>query len=711
MKRKILLALSLVGVVALGSCAKGTDSSIPSSSEKEYPVVSVTTKTATVSVERGDSTTLRFQVARPADDPTVSSKVNFTVTQDKEILTYDENALNEVTPTLKVTGNKVGTATVTATSVSNPNASATITVTVTKRVPELAKVWTSVISNTNYTIKTQRVISDDEKDAIKDEADKDSVDYEITRVTDKAVTQHLYDGGKEVAYYTANNTKTPMYAADETGTLSLIGYGIDKNGYAVPLEENISTGDVTVGSTIARTNAGLLKAGNFAGAGKNASSPNDVSLVYGLQAINPTWFKDIAKVSGNEYEIKGTSEDYNALYVEVSLWNILDPVGYVRALRTSIQFADIANMITTKITALSADSIKIEITGDDAYTASDGNKYPLDVVATLEDVGTTAISSSAGLATAEGKKPDLGTEFNLAIAGAQGDNYIMSVTSEEQVDNNEKLTLATNYYYTKNYVFLYRDATFVSNYNKYIDYLIKNKQKKDDGSLVTEADKNEYTGGFGMALVKGADGIYLINYNGEYTTTEASKDGTSTTTEVTHAAGFQAEPANDSLGIAEGGKFTGTTDKSTVSGFIADNEAWKEYFPGYLTSNGLFDSKKDDIYLLSSEALKTFDDMDPIYRSFDQTVFNDVLAPYLDAASIAQYSGAAMYISGFSIKTTTDENKKAVLSSLELLGLYSSDGQSFRGFIGDYTDFGAADTKNPVKDSLASFIATLGASK
>ena len=709
MKRKILLALSLVGVVALGSCTNNAGSSSPSSSEKQYPDVTVTTKTATVSVERGDSTTLRFQVARPAGDPTVSSKVNFTVTQDKEILTYDENALNEVTPTLKVTGNKVGTATVTATSVSNPNASATITVTVTKRVPELAKVWTSVISNTNYTIKTQRVISDDEKDAIEDEADKDSVDYEITRVTDKAVTQHLYDGDKEVAYYTANNTKTPMYAADETGTLSLIGYGLDKKGYAVPLEENISTGAVTVGSTIARTNVGLLKAGNFAGAGKNASSPNDVSLVYGLQAINPTWFKDIAKVSGNEYEIKGTSEDYNALYVEVSLWNILDPVGYVGALRKTNQFVDIANMITTKITALSADSIKIEITGEDAYTASDGNKYPLDVVATLEDVGTTEISSPDGLATAEGKKPDLGTEFNLAIAGAQGDNYIMSEEQSVTVDNKEKLTLATNYYYTKKYVFLYRDATFVSNYNKYIDYLITNNQKKDDGSLFTEADKNEYTGGYGMALVKGADGLYLINYNGEYTTTEASKDGT--TTEVTHAAGFQAEPANDSLGIAEGGKFTGTTAASTVSGFIAANEAWKKYFPGYLTSNGLFDSTKDDIYLLSSEAQKIFDGTDPIYYSFDQTVFNDVLAPYVDSASIAKYSGAAMYISGFSITTATDENKKAVLSSLELLGLYSSDGKSFRGFIGDYTDFGAADTKNPVKDSMASFIATLGASK
>ncbi|MDD6240537.1 MAG: hypothetical protein PUA93_03010 [Eubacteriales bacterium] len=710
MKRKILLALSLVGVVALGSCTKSTDSSSPSS-EKQYPDVTVSTKTATVSVERGDSTTLRFQVAHPAGDSTVSSKVNFTVTQDAEILTYDENALNEVTPTLKVTGNKVGTATVTATSVSNPNATATITVTVTKRIPELAKVWTSVISNTNYTIKTQRVISDDEKDAIEDEADKDSVDYEITRVTDKAVTQHLYDGDKEVAYYTADNAKTPMYAADEAGTLSLIGYGLDKNGYAVPLEENISTGAVTVGSTIARTNAGLLKASNFAGAGKNATSPNDVSFVYGLQAINPTWFANIAKVSGNEYEIKGTSDDHNALYVEVSLWNILDPVGYMKALRSSTQFVDIANTITTKITALSADSIKIEITGDDAYTASDGNKYPLDVVATLEDVGTTEISSPAGLATAEGEKPDLGTEFNLAVAGARGDNYIMSKEQSVTIDNKQELTLATNYYYTKDYVFLYRDATFVSNYNKYIDYLITNKQKKDDGSLYTEADKNEYTGGFGMALVKGADGIYLINYNGEYTTTEASKDGTSTTTEVTHAAGFQAEPANASLGIAEGGKFTGTTATSTVSGFIAANEDWKDFFPGYLTSNGLFDSTKDDIYLLSSTATQIFEGMDPIYYSLDQAVFNDVLTPYLDSASIAKYSGATMYIGGFSIKTTTDENKKAVLSSLELLGLYSSDGRSFRGFIGDYSDFGAADTKNPVKDSMATFIATLGASK
>jgi hypothetical protein len=718
MKKRYLLALSLVSIVALASCAGDPNPSSTSDntsvSVPDYPSIKIVARQDSYQVERLGEVTVRFNVT---GDATASKKVVFTIDNNDngegdQLVTYDDNALGDastggVSPSLKLTGNKKGTVTVTATSVANPTITASVTVTVVDRVPELSKVWANIISYKNYTLKTERIVSDDEKETVGTKDDTE--DFSVTRATEKAITQHIFRDGKETLPSFLPKSSTayiPIYG-DKNSTDTTTGYtgvAIDKNGYAVYVNENINTGVMTPATTIIQNSfVGLVDSTNFAGRGTSATSPNEAGIFYGLQAINPNWFSAYTKASDNVYTIEGSDSDANSAFAESMLWGLLDPVGYIEYVSTlsSATYINIAAAITTTITATSNNTVEIEITRDNGVTVNN-QTFQLDVKATLTDISTTTIAIN-GLDTLEASKPELASAMQLVVEAVGKDDYVFSRTESKQVGSSETDTvdLTRYYYYTPNYFFMYYDDTFVTNYNKYIDYAIsQGATDSDTGLKITEADK--MTSAEGIGFLKGTSGIYAFNYTGAVTTT--GTDGTSTTTPASIAFEKNGQ-VTSTLTTDANGKVSGTSATTDFTDWVSALGV-----PAYLSTSSLFDTSKNDIYMLSTTSAKIFDDMPNFYDSSADKVFQDVVEVLYPGQSSSITRVAS--IAGVAPTVSTDKDNKSYVSGVELLAAFSPDATNYakgRFYIikGDFTNFGTAESANAVNADIQTLITSV----
>lgn len=717
MKKRYLLALSLVSIVALASCAGDPNPSSTSDntsvSVPDYPSIKIVARQDSYQVERLGEVTVRFNVT---GDATASKKVVFTIDNNDngegdQLVTYDDNALGDastggVSPSLKLTGNKKGTVTVTATSVANPTITASVTVTVVDRVPELSKVWANIISYKNYTLKTERIVSDDEKETVGTKDDTE--DFSVTRATEKAITQHIFRDGKETLPSFLPKSSTayiPIYG-DKNNTDTTTGYtgvAIDKNGYAVYVNENINTGVMTPATTIIQNSfVGLVDSTNFAGRGTSATSPNDAGIFYGLQAINPNWFSAYTKASDNVYTIEGSDSDAKSAFAESLLWGLLDPVGYIEYVSTlsSATFTNISAAITTTITATSNNTVEIEITRDNGVTVNN-QTFQLDVKATLTDIGTTTVAIN-GLDTLEASKPELASAIKLLVEGVSKNDYVYSRKESLPIGSGESDTVdgTTYYYYTPNYFFMYYDDTFVTNWNKYIDYAISQGAKHKDGTAVGEDDK--LTSAQGDGFLKGSAGVYYFSYTGAVTKTGA--DGTSTTTPASISFNKNVSGLTDANGM-----ITGTTATTDFPSWFANVNS-SLHAPIYLSTSPLFDISKNDIYMLSSTSSKIFDGMPNFYESSADTVFTDIVEVLQRGLSSSLTRVAS--IAGVAPTVSTDDNNKSYVSGVELLAAWSPDASSYaqgsyKAIAAEFTNFGAAETANAANAKIQELITSV----
>ncbi len=444
-----LVSLSLLGF-NLASCGT-TATSSSTSTATSYAGATISLKTASKTIEVGNDATIRATVSTTDNNKTC----NFTV-DDATVVSLPD--VSTGLASIKVHALKAGTAIVTATSVANPNVTKTIEFTVIAAKPSLKEALTNIGRLTNYTITGGNVTDG----AVSDPTT-------ITKITEKAITTVDYDGK---AFWTDGVSKTNNRYGEAIST--------DTAGRAVYLDK--SNGSyVTTDATLVKSSKGFLTQSDFLGMGTDTSTPNDVGLFFGLNAVNPNWVTD-EKSSDNTYEITGTTEDQNSAFVESMLWQLSDLNSYEKALSSMSEalFTSIADLVVTTVTVTGANSISVSIT--DAKE----NIYGFEVGAIGETVQDDDVNTA--VASIKGAAPALAADLQKGVTAVKTNNYIQNCVTYPD----HKTEVTYHSYYTPKYVFNYYDDAFVAKYNN-----------------CTTNYWSKASGGY----YKGTDGIYSFTIN------------------------------------------------------------------------------------------------------------------------------------------------------------------------------------------------------
>ncbi len=457
MKSKFLLGLStLVLLGGLFSCTSETSSSTPDSSTLESSISSsvievlpdlvISLNRTSVSMDAGDTYTLRATVVGKAEDLTVTFSV-----ADSSVASL--STTGPATSTT-ITGLKAGTTTVTATCVANPNVTATCTVTITEARPTPAALFENLNNIRNYTL-TSTVTTNEGTYKWK------------TYLTDEALVQYVAD--EDETFF------SPMWVGfDEDGntldTASSIGLFVDEDGYAayisyetsIDSQGNLVMGDFIQPGRIISDNGGFLTADNFDG--KGVSRPADSNYLYSsLSCIDASYFPD-EKERDNTYEIVGTSNDIYSTHVEYGLLkvfanDILQDVISSVATNGTYYLYDVAEAIDTTIEVISSDSFEVTITFGSVT-----------IIGTISNVGSTSLADvsliptlASDIAGVTATLPELSRNLQRIADAFKSDNYVQ----ENIVYFYSSSYIETYYetYYADDYVVMYYGQDYVDTYN------------------------------------------------------------------------------------------------------------------------------------------------------------------------------------------------------------------------------------------------------
>ena len=154
---------------------------------------------------------------------------------------------------------------------------------------------------------------------------------------------------------------------------------------------------------------------------------------------------------------------------------------------------------------------------------------------------------------------------------------------------------------------------------------------------------------------------------------------------------------------------TGTTATTDFPSWFANvNSAL--HAPIYLSTSPLFDTSKNDIYMLSTTSEKIFDGMPNFYESSADTVFTDIVEVLQRGLSSSLTRVAS--IAGVAPTVSTDDNNKSYVSGVELLAAWSPDASSYaqgsyKAIAAEFTNFGAAEKANAANAKIQELITSV----
>lgn len=670
MKKKFftLMTVALLGLTSCGGEATTatnpttTAETTPATTENTSPDITITTPEKSkitltpgkevYEVERLADVTIKVTVT--SEDPSLPKTLNFTSEQDGDIIDLPDNTQG-VPGSLKVHANKIGEATVVATSVADPNVSVSIKIVVKKRLSALKTVWGNLIKNNNYTIDVTRNLTEAEVESLGgiEGVDEDTrVPYSTISVTEKAVTniKHVIDENKISTATTLDDVVADAYwLTNKTTGNSYVGIGVDKNNNAFDLLVD-SDGKFVEPGDVLKTSLGLLNGDNFAGAGVDASSANDVGTFFGLQAINPNWLAS-KKTDDNVYEIVGSESDtnYNNMFVETLLLEMLDLGGFYAQINAGVtSFSGLAAVYETTITVLDGELIQIDL-----YNETQN------LTATISGIGETAALDGLDtyLATAEAKLPTLVTALQDAMDAVNGNDYVMTRNLYKKNAETGDYDSAPYYcFYNENYLLVYYGPEYA--------------QLFGDEQAV-------------FGYIKKADGIHEI----EYTFPETDEEG-------------DAEGESGSFTVGE--VLEGTEEVNL----------WQVQFDpangvsNYASTMALF--TEGLIYNLGETPAEVFTGYGQWYYCNAQNVFEDISNWYVGEAD-----KAVNYIAGMSVsyaKETVDAEDGGtkeinVVSEVGFLAAYDTDGSNrYSLFAPKLSGFGKTAELNPFHEQVMNLI-------
>ena len=484
--KKITLALAAIMALSLASCGDQKTSvsdsgevSTSTSTEENYPETNVKLKTQTSSIEVGNEATISAIVNTDGDDSTVNFSMDTTSATVVSFSTSTDGVVR-----VKVTALKVGTATVTATSVVNPEATATIKIAVVDPLPTPETVFNHLITLDNYTITSG------DYDSTNTSNPKSPTN--VVKVTSNAVTL-------------TNISGNPLLVKSADTSVSWYGITLGKTNNEAVYMGYKNNKFITTDAELVKTDKGFLDATDFAGAGTDAHSPNDVSGFFSFKAFNPSWFSSLTKSFTNTYTIEGdkaageSDDDYytsgrmNLAYIETMCWALADTSGYLSfgSSSSDTNFSTLAGEITTSIKVNSLEDILITVTHN-------GNVYYADI----SNIGTTDFSGAgfenlntaitAGFTEGAKTKSTALTDIATALQNCNN-NYIQTNYYQYETESSET-DIPYDVYYTPNYYFVDYSDTFKNSYK-----------------ALTNSDWTETSYGY----IKKDDGVRKFTYDGQ----------------------------------------------------------------------------------------------------------------------------------------------------------------------------------------------------
>ena len=338
-------------------------STVVPDSSVALPAVTIKAAKDSYTIEKGESTTIRFTVTSAA-----AKTLTFAVEQDKEIVTIPEDIAAGISVT--VTGKAIGKATLVATSTVNPDSVARVSIEVVRPVAPLQSVWSKVAALENYTLNVTRTPTNTELAEHDDWTDETAVPVSRVKTTASTIVAE--------SVTTVNDDLTAEYEP----SYKMWGYGLDSKGVAFEMNLD-NTGALVAPTVAAKGHTGILTATDFKGLGTNAINANAATGPVGLAGVNPKWLT-ADKAKGNVYELNGEDDNSSqASDAEDILWRIADVNSYIAGIQslgnTNYDVSDIANMVNTTITVIDSSTVSIQVETDvTTFTIS------------MTDVGTTA---------------------------------------------------------------------------------------------------------------------------------------------------------------------------------------------------------------------------------------------------------------------------------------------------------------------------------
>lgn len=448
MKRNLLL-LPLIGFLSLSSCKVNTqEGNVFSWNENDFLTLSFENEKFVM--ERGSYLTLKVDVQ--TNKKGASKKVDFVLQQDGKFIDFESES-KKTDGTISISGKNIGIAKLTAVSVDNPSVSASVSIQVIKRIPSLSDVWQNVNAECNYSLLTKTI----------DKKTKESLYSSELFATENAL---LFEGltKKEGQYYSY-----PLFEDNSDHTF-VLGYGIDKNGYAYEIHLN-AEGEYVYGSDIIKTERGFLNQKNFHGYKEDSLSINDVGFFYGLESINPDWL-DKAKALKNTYEIG--QEDIHDCYVKYLLWGLIDPLGRLSYLKGHPMVREIEKLVSIfdlTIRAETYQTLSFTLSYSDDVSVNSGNENYI-FQSHMTNIGTTTLKEFAGLedflSGHEAKYPALNSTLTLLEEGIAKNDYLYQreLYWINPKDKNNPYQATFSVYYTPKYIMAYFSQEMVDAYHQ-----------------------------------------------------------------------------------------------------------------------------------------------------------------------------------------------------------------------------------------------------
>lgn len=393
------------------------DSTVVTDSSVALPDVTIKAAKDSYTIEKGESTTIRFTVTSAA-----VKTLTFAVEQDKEIVTIPEDVAAGISVT--VTGKAIGKATLVATSTVNPDCVARVSIEVVRPVAPLQSVWSKVAALENYTLNVTRTPTNTELAEHDDWTEETAVPVSRVKTTASTIVAE--------SATTVNDDLTAEYEP----SYKMWGYGLDSKGVAFEMNLD-NTGALVAPTVAAKGHTGILTATDFKGLGTNAVNANAATGPVGLAGVNPKWLT-ADKAKGNVYELNGEDDNSSqASDAEDVLWRIADVNSYIAGIQslgnTNYDVSDIAKMVNTTITVIDSSTVSIQVETDvTTFTIS------------MTDVGTTAdpAAYTALGANVTVGAPGLNSEFVALVQKLAENDYYW------EIPNKSAASYAYNY---KNY--------------------------------------------------------------------------------------------------------------------------------------------------------------------------------------------------------------------------------------------------------------------
>jgi hypothetical protein len=289
-------------------------STVAPDSSVALPAVTIKAAKDSYTIEKGESTTIRFTVTSAA-----AKTLTFAVEQDKEIVTIPEDIAAGISVT--VTGKAIGKATLVATSTVNPDSVARVSIEVVRPVAPLQSVWSKVAALENYTLNVTRTPTNTELAEHDDWTDETAVPVSRVKTTASTIVAE--------SATTVNDDLTAEYEP----SYKMWGYGLDSKGVAFEMNLD-NTGALVAPTVAAKGHTGILTATDFKGLGTNAINANAATGPVGLAGVNPKWLT-ADKAKGNVYELNGEDDNSSqASDAEDVLWRIADVNSYIAGIQS-----------------------------------------------------------------------------------------------------------------------------------------------------------------------------------------------------------------------------------------------------------------------------------------------------------------------------------------------------------------------------------------